>query len=203
MLRRFPFELRRQYELVAKASGLICIIGIANETNPTTTGRPMLKTILVPVDGSGYADRAIDYASHLASRLGAKIILLHVMAPAKRQRYRHLPDEIRQYAATERLLGADEIFPVVEEIFASADAHAVEELLKRSAARAKNAGAEEIAQESVEGNPAETILDNAKSFDVDTIVMGSRGLSEMKGLMVGSVSQRVLHHADVPVTIVR
>jgi nucleotide-binding universal stress UspA family protein len=58
-------------------------------------------------------------------------------------------------------------------------------------------------RESREGSPAEVILDAVKSFDVDTIVMGSRGFSEMKGLLVGSVSLKILHHTEVPVTIVR
>ena len=68
---------------------------------------------------------------------------------------------------------------------------------------AKDAGAKEIARESREGSPAEVILDAVKSFDVDTVVMGSRGFSEVKGLLVGSVSLKILHDAEVPVTIVR
>ncbi len=163
----------------------------------------MLKTILVPVDGSGYANRAIDYASDLASRCDAKIILLHAMAPSTRHRLGHLPDEIRQYAAAEHLVGADEIHPVVERIFTRADARAVEEILNSGKKRAQDAGAEEVALESIEGDPAGVILDAVKSFDVDTIVMGNRGFSELKGLLVGSVSQKILHHTGVPVTIVR
>jgi len=163
----------------------------------------MLKTILVPVDGSGYANRAVDYASDLASRYGAKIILLHAMAPSTRHRFEQPPDEIRQYIAAEHLEGAVDIYPVVEKIFARADARAAEEILKKGAARAKDAGAKEIARESREGSPAEVILDAVKSFDVDTVVMGSRGFSEMKGLLVGSVSLKILHHTEVPVTIVR
>lgn len=147
----------------------------------------MLNTILVPVDGSGYANRAIDYASDLASRYGAKVILLHAI----HYRFGRLPVELHQYAVSEHLEGPDEIYPVVKKILETAEM------------RAKDAGAEEVAVESLEGDPAEVILDAVKTFDASAIVMGSRGFSELKGLLVGSVSQKILHHTEVPVTIVR
>jgi nucleotide-binding universal stress UspA family protein len=147
----------------------------------------MLKTILVPVDGSGYANRAIDYASDLASKYDAKVVLLHAINyPSGR-----LPDDLHKYAVSEHLDEPDEVAAVVEK------------LLETAEERAKDAGAKEIARESREGSPAEVILDAVKSFDVDTVVMGSRGFSELKGLLVGSVSLKILHHTEVPVTIVR
>lgn len=147
----------------------------------------MLDTILVPVDGSGYANRAIVYAGDLASKYDAKVVLLHAI----NYPFGRLPDELHRYAVSEHLDGPGEVDAVVGKMLDSAED------------RAKDAGAKEIARESREGDPAEMILNAVKSFDADLIVMGSRGLSELKGLLVGSVSYKILHHAEVPVTIVR
>ena len=147
----------------------------------------MLKTILVPIDGSGYANRAIDYAGDLASKYDAKIVLLH----AVHYPFGRLPEELHQFAVSEHLDGPDEVGALVEKMLESAEL------------RALNAGAKETGRDSVIGDPATVILDAAKSFDADLIVMGSRGLGGLKGLLVGSVSDKVLHHAEVPVTIVR
>jgi len=53
------------------------------------------------------------------------------------------------------------------------------------------------------GDPAEVIVEYAKSKDCDQILMGSRGLGSVSGLVLGSVATKVLHLADVPVTLVR
>ncbi len=147
----------------------------------------MLKTILVPIDGSDYANRAVDYASHLAAKFDAKIVLLHAI----HYPFGRLPDELHQFAVSEHLDGPDEVAAVAEKMLQSAEA------------RASSAGVEEIAHDTRIGDPAQVILDAVQSFDAECIVMGSRGLGELKGLLVGSVSDKVLHHAEVPVTIVR
>lgn len=146
----------------------------------------MPKIILVPFDGSGFANRAIDHACDLAVKYGAQLILLHAID----YRFGRLPDELHQYAVSEHLNGRDEVYAVVEKLLESAEL------------RARNAGVEDVRTESSAGDAAEVILETAKSTDADHIVMGSRGLSELKGLLVGSVSQKVVAHAEIPVTIV-
>jgi nucleotide-binding universal stress UspA family protein len=147
----------------------------------------MLKTILVPIDGSSNANRAVDFASDLASKYDAKIVLIH----AADYPFGRLPDELHDYAVSEHIDGPDEVGTVIEKILASAEL------------RAANAGAKETSHESIVGDPEQVILDAATAFDADLIVMGSRGLGEVRGLLVGSVSEKVLHNAKVPVTIVR
>ena len=61
----------------------------------------------------------------------------------------------------------------------------------------------EIHTEFIEGSPAEAIIDVAKTRKSDVIVMGSRGLGKLAGLLVGSTSQKVVAHAPCPVLIVR
>lgn len=147
----------------------------------------MLKTILVPFDGSDNANRAIDYASDLASKYDAKVVLLHAI----HYRFNRLPEELHQYAVSEHLDGRDEIHAVVEKLLASAEV------------RASNAGAKDVETESREGDPAEVILDAAQACNADQIVMGCRGLGQLKGLLVGSVAHKIVGYAEVPVTIVR
>nr|WP_280953686.1 universal stress protein [Symbiobacterium terraclitae] len=62
---------------------------------------------------------------------------------------------------------------------------------------------EQVVTEVQVGEPAEEIVDYARLEQVDLIVMGSRGLSPIKELLVGSVSDKVLHTAPCPVLIVR
>jgi nucleotide-binding universal stress UspA family protein len=61
----------------------------------------------------------------------------------------------------------------------------------------------EIHTEILEGPPAEAILDVANTRECDLIVMGSRGLGRLTGLLIGSQSQKVVQHAPCPVLIVR
>lgn len=61
----------------------------------------------------------------------------------------------------------------------------------------------EIHTELIEGSPAEIILDVAATRKSDVIIMGSRGLGSLAGLLLGSTSQKVVAHAPCPVLIVR
>ena len=61
----------------------------------------------------------------------------------------------------------------------------------------------EMHTEILEGPPAEAILDVAKTRKCDLIVMGSRGLGMLGGMLLGSQSQKVVRHATCPVLIVR
>jgi nucleotide-binding universal stress UspA family protein len=57
--------------------------------------------------------------------------------------------------------------------------------------------------ELLTGSPATTILELARSRDVDLIVVGSRGFGALKGAVLGSVSSEIVHHADRPVLVAR
>jgi len=61
----------------------------------------------------------------------------------------------------------------------------------------------EVEETVVPGSPAEAIIDHADEAGDPLIVIGSRGLSGLREMMLGSVSHRVLHHANCPVTVVR
>ena len=141
-----------------------------------------MKAILVPVDGSDSAGRAAGFAAKLAEPLGAKLILLHVYD-----------------APTASLLG-----------LASMGSDAVHAALDKVAQASFESAEKAIASASVTlekkattGHPFEEIVSHAKSLGCDLIVMGSRGLSPLQEIMLGSVSDRVLRYAPCAVTIVR
>jgi len=142
----------------------------------------MMRDILVPVDGSDGSNHAARFAAFLARESGAKITLLHV-----------------HEASTAEMVGLA--------------SQSQEQIHAREAGVAAGsfAGAREaIAEFDVEtneatrlGHPATEIVAAAQELRPQLVVMGSRGLSLMKELLIGSVSDHVLRHAPCPVTIVR
>ncbi|MEM3574360.1 MAG: universal stress protein [Candidatus Bathyarchaeia archaeon] len=137
----------------------------------------MFAKILVPIDGSPHADKAVKYAVDLSKKYGSRLILLHVIP-------------VRVYA-----------FAEVGAVF-SEDVEEGEEILRRGMELARSLGAE-VDQRLRKGIPAEEILRAAEEEKVDLIAIGSRGLSGVKAFLLGSVSDKVSHHAKCPVLIVR
>lgn len=161
----------------------------------------MLKKILVAVDGSPHSVKAVQLASDLASKYDAEIVLLHVLLRG------HMPDGLKK--ALEIEIGgkggrkADNLVNMPQEIMARVKTKgetqlSVEELefiakyvLSRVEVICKESGVSKVSKRVEEGNPAEIIVTVANESGVDMIVMGSRGLSEWRGILVGSVSHKV------------
>ena len=145
----------------------------------------MYKKILVPLDGSEKASAAAGKAVELASIVGAEVTMFHVI-PA-------LPPYVNRYG--EHLGGAYQ--QIHNELQATG-----EEILQKAQDDFAKSGVK-LNVKILWGNPAEEICREAKEGDFDLIVMGSRGLGEIKGFIMGSVSNRVVRHAPTPVLIVR
>lgn len=150
----------------------------------------MMQHVLVPVDGSGHAEKAVALGADLAQKYGAKLTLLHVHLTG------HVPDDIRRLSdkpgqeEPAMAVGAGYVeaqlpFEVLDDI--------ADKLLERARATAAEHGVAEPATAKETGPAAERILEAARDGGVDTIVMGSRGLSDLKGMLVGSVSHKVSH----------
>jgi len=161
----------------------------------------MIKTILVPVDGSDHADRAVELGADLAAKYGATLELYHVLLAGQ-----NVPDEIRQLSDKE---GAEEPALAVGGGYVEASLpRAVLEdiavkLLERAQKRAEEHGATDVKSAWGQGPATEQILERAKEVGADMIVMGSRGLSDLKGLVVGSVSHKISHLFDGTVVTVK
>jgi len=144
----------------------------------------MFKRILVPVDGSSAALRALDQAIALARAFGGKIALVNV---------------IDAYPFVG--IGADYAFGQ-NEYMAAATASA-NQLLGRAEAAVAAAG-QTCERRVIEGHVIyEGILDATRAFEADVIVMGSHGRHGIEKLLLGSTAQRVLSHTTLPVLIVR
>ena len=138
----------------------------------------MIKNVLVPVDGSEGADRAIEQAIMIAKMCDAKINFLYVA-------------NINQLAINAVLSDAilDSVTKAGNVILERAIEMVPEGILKESF--------------SDTGAPAVVVLDFAESNNIDLIIMGSRGLGVVKGVLLGSVSQYVVEQARCPVMVVK
>ena len=150
----------------------------------------MAEIILVPTDGSDHADKAVAFAGDIAPKYGAAIILLHVLSDPGSGR---VPNEIRKLARLEHIW-------ITEHDIRQAGAN---ELLHTAETQARKHGATKIEQVIEEGDPARRVLACAKARGADLIVMGSRGLGDLQGLLLGSVSHKVGHLAKCTCITVR
>lgn len=139
----------------------------------------MYKKILVPVDGSEHALKALAFAIDLAEKYEATLSLLYVVTSQV------VPDSIGDFRdwVYEREAGA-KVISACEE-------------------RASDRGLKSVETSIQKGQPGQVIVDRARDTNVDLIVMGTRGLSDMQGLLMGSVAHKVSHLAHCTVVTVR
>ncbi len=175
----------------------------------------MTRHILVATDGSETGARAVTMAADLAAGLGAKLTVGHVLMHSEP------PEGLERMAEVEHLVGetsraafspaTDDIPGTMTTMFKASEdaAHTArlvtalgDSIVKRAAERARERGAKEVQTRVTDGDYAEAILDMAKSEGADMIVLGRRGLGRFKRLIQGSVSTKVVHHADCPVLTV-
>jgi len=146
--------------------------------------------ILCATDGSPSAKKALAVACDLAKCKGAKLLILHVQ---RRHGGEATPDELQFYAKVEHMaLSEATAFPAEAQRIASA-AHAA----------AHEAGVDQVESLVVEGDPTRRISEIAKDRGADAVVVGSRGRSEVAGLLLGSVSHKVSQLVPCTCIIVR
>jgi nucleotide-binding universal stress UspA family protein len=148
-------------------------------------GEVMFKSIVVGTDGSDTATQAVHEAIGLASALGAKLELVTAYEPVPAQR---LNEERRQ--APEDLQWA--INPRED----------VDSTLEAAAAPAREAGVA-VDVYARQGDPADAILDVAEELKADLIIVGNKGMTGAKRFLLGSVPNKVSHHAPCSVLIIR
>jgi len=171
----------------------------------------MFKKILCAVDGSDHARKALDLAINLAKTSDAELILIHGLllnADA---------DELQHFAEVEHL--TKPVGTEIERIRAVAGRlnYGFEEpprssrvyveigqsILDRAKIEAKGRGIDNVETILTDADPATQILRCVDERDVDCVVMGSRGLSDMKALFLGSVSHKVLNRAPCTCIVVK
>jgi nucleotide-binding universal stress UspA family protein len=141
-------------------------------------------TIVVGTDGSSTSLSAVDRAAELASDAGATLVIACAYFPA----------QDKATAREQDILGSE-----AYQIVGSAPA---EDTLRTARDRAAAAGASKVVVEAVQGKPADSLLQVAKSHDADLLVVGNRGLNSIAGRIIGSVPLDVARHSPVDVLIV-
>jgi len=145
----------------------------------------MFSTIVVGTDGSDTATQAVRQAVDLATAVGAQIELVSAYEPVPAQRLREerreTPEDL-QWAINPR-----------EDVDAT---------LEAAAALAREAGVE-VSVYPRQGDPADAVLDVAEEREADLIVVGNKGMTGEKRFLLGSVPNKVSHHAPCSVLIIR
>ena len=142
----------------------------------------ILKQILIATDGSESAEKAASFGIEIARLSGAKIYAVYVI------------DTTPYYSIPLDQLWPKDIYEQFEKIGHEITAD-VEETTKAAGLEAESI--------VLKGDPAERILNFAEEQNVDLIVVGAHGISKFERLVIGSVSEKIVRHAKIPVLVVR
>ena len=147
--------------------------------------KAMFQRILVPVDGSDRALKALEFAIALQEKFDSELLILcvyrhHSLLEASMSMVR--PEEPENLDDSMRAFSSD----VVEKAKTYAAEH----------------GGQNVRGFIKSGQPARTIVGFANERKVDLIVLGSRGLGDIEGFLLGSVSHKVTSLADCPVMVI-
>ena len=146
----------------------------------------MFRSIVVGTDGSPTASEAVKQAIEMAKAMGSKLQLVSAYEPVSGQRLREdasqAPDDV-QWSINPR--------------------QEVDDTLAASAEMAREAGVTQVETFARQGDPADAILDVAEETAADVIVVGNKGMTGARRFLLGSVPNKVSHHAPCSVLIIR
>ena len=146
----------------------------------------MFRSILVGTDGSETANAAVQRAIELAGGLSARLTIVSAYEPVSEPRLR------------------GEAVPARKDVEWATNAHAeVVALLERARVEAVSGGVAEVETFARVGDAADAIVDVAEELRCDLIVVGNKGMTGAKRFLLGSVPNKVSHHAPCSVLIVR
>ena len=153
----------------------------------------VFKNILVPVDDSEHSNRAVEYASEFASKFDSQLILLHV--------YFFTPP----ISTSAILLGAsscDVMSPETVTLLSEKAKKDANQILVQAKKLVKE---QKVTVNSLlrDGGVVPEILKMTEAKKIDLIVIGARGISGLKKLVLGSTSEAVAHKASCPILIVK
>jgi nucleotide-binding universal stress UspA family protein len=147
-----------------------------------------VRRILVPLDGSGFGEAAIPYVEELAGAVGAEVTLLQSVTPhhfeidLAETRSPHLSKLSEEYLEHAKTTAGDYLATIQKRLSENRIvAHCVVEV----------------------GPPAERIVACAKEKEIDLIALSTHGRSGLSAIMMGSVANKVLHLAEVPILLVK
>jgi nucleotide-binding universal stress UspA family protein len=140
-------------------------------------------SIVVGTDGSATAQKAVTQAAELAAIDGARVIIVTAYEP-----------RTGAPLADADAVPADIRFTLTDRVQA-------EELAEEGRVIAKEMGAPKVVVQAIAGDPGEVLLEAARDFNAELIVVGSRGLTSHAHFLLGSVASSVAHHAPCDVLV--
>jgi nucleotide-binding universal stress UspA family protein len=149
----------------------------------------MYHKILLPTDGSKYAEKAAEHAIWIASKSGAEIIVLNVIE-------------------TSSLVGlpAEDLIVRIREMLKEEGRRSLErisELVTESEKEQQMKKNIKITLKAEEGSPADSIIKTVEKENVDLVVMGTAGKHGLSRFWLGSVAENVVRYAPCPVLVVK
>jgi len=152
---------------------LLVRVTLLEEGTCQTMCRKMFTSVLFPTDFSKAAEQALNYLGKIVTDTECPVTMLHV-----------IEEKPADNEAAERMMESARF------------------LIESKKRRLESLGASAVNSILVSGEPAKEILATAKESDFSLIVMGSTGKGLVKGVLLGSVSNEVTRHADVPVLLI-
>ncbi|AXV37188.1 MAG: universal stress protein UspA [Methanobacterium sp. BRmetb2] len=148
----------------------------------------MYKKILLPTDGSKYADKAAEHAIWIASKSGAEVIVLTVL-------------ETSSLAG----LPAEDLIVKIKEMLKEEGKRSLEkisDILSEEESHKEFNKEVKITLKTKEGAPADEIINMIKEEDVDLVIMGTSGKHGLDRFLLGSVAEKVVRSSPCPVMVV-
>jgi nucleotide-binding universal stress UspA family protein len=145
----------------------------------------LYKKILLPTDGSAYANKAAEHAIWIAHASGAEIIALNVIE-------------------TSSLVGlpAEDLIVRIKEMLKEEGRIALEHIFEMASKENKEDGDLKVTLKTEEGSPADAILKTIEKENIDLVVMGTSGKHGLDRFLLGSVTEKVVRSAKCPVLAV-
>lgn len=142
-----------------------------------------MKKLLLPIDGEKLSERTLEYVKELGIAQGYEVTVLHVIPYEEALSHPHL--------AT--------VFGLHNKTFE----HVAEEMVAKVAQQLTEAGIENVATRVKKGNPAAEIVAIAEGEEFHMVLMNTHGFDATKRLMIGSVTNKVVHNCYVPVLVIQ
>lgn len=149
----------------------------------------MIKKVLVAIDGSENSERALEFALDFSDKYGAALTVINVTESSG---VASVPPEIAAYTSDSMVVVARDLRRFHEDILGKA--------MARAKATKPNLS---VSTTLREGNPASEIIALAKEDNFDVVVVGHRGISKVREMFLGSISDKVTHSLSCTVIIVR
>lgn len=143
----------------------------------------LYRKILVPIDGSEFSERALERAIELAKVFSSQLILLNVVRTEELE-------VVKQYSETSYNLVKSYLEQTANKLLMEA-----EEKVRRK-------GVEDVIRKISFGEPADKIVDEAEAEDADLIVIGTRGLTGVKRVVLGSTTQKIIRWSNRDVLVI-